>query len=175
MAGTTQYSVPANPSFHHYIPGTAFDRSNNREVLAPESPQAFQRGRADFVDSGLRHEIRFAQADNRTAVVVRFVDDPQGAYDIRFEYATDQWVNQGGSVFSTAPVADSNTHLFDDYVFEAHCLWRTLRALGEPYFSELDEAKTVEAQAYGRENAAPLSMRPRTYNLSAVTPEGNWT
>lgn len=174
-AGLYTYALPTSPRFHHFYPVSGYDRSNSTLLIGPVPVHEYARGKAETLSPvGIQHRFRIrASAVHETPEIV-FVDDPGGAYDLAFEYVTDQWVSQGGGVYSDDIAADSNTVVFDPYVFEAQTRWRALRVLGEPFAMELEEANRVEEQAYSRQNGSLVRLAPSRIRFMENIPEGNW-
>lgn len=144
-------------------------------MVGPMTANRFQSGEAERLNPvGLTQRFRFrADTSDRAVTQFRFLDDPAGAFQIAYEYVTDEWVKQGGGVYSNSIAADSNTVLFDDVLFEAECMWRVLRALGEPFFDEKDEAVRLTEALISQESGRTIKLRDRPF-LGENVPEGNW-
>jgi hypothetical protein len=52
-------------------------------------------------------------------------------------------------------------------------MWRTLRAVGEPFFDEKDEALRILEAQISQENGRTLRLRDQPF-LGENIPEGNW-
>lgn len=177
VSGTTRYAVPTSPAFHHFKTGTDFDRTLFRGMRGPLTPSQWQYGEAILTVSGglLQHwRIRTTNASPR-ATVFDLLDDPAGAYTLAFEYVTHAWAYDGTGSYAADIASDSDVPIFDDYLFETECLWRTLRALGEAYFDEKSEADRASDTLYAQENGQILNMHSRPIlNGPPNIPEGSW-
>ena len=171
--GTLSYALPTSPAFHHFIAATAYDRSSYRGIVGPLNPRAWQSGEALLVVSGgMEHRFRI-KSDTSTPRTNLFylLDDPDGAFTLAYEYVTHEWSYDGSSSYSENITADSNQPVFDDYLFEVECTWRALKALGEPYFDEKDEAMRLADNLYGQENGTTISMRSNPILFAENIPE----
>ena len=163
-AGTLEYTLPTTPSFDRLSPNTAYDRSQFRGLVGPYAAAGWQYGEALLSSpGGINMTFRIKSA-NTTPRVDKFylLDDPNGTYTLAYEYFTKQWVYDGSSAYTTDINGDSDVPVFDDYLMEIDTKWRLLRANGEPYFDEKDEAMRLVETLIAQENGETLDLRPRS-------------
>lgn len=174
-AGTLTYSLPTSPKFDHFYPVSGYDRSNSTLLIGPVPVHEYARGKAETLSPvGIQHRFRIRASSVRDVPELVFIDDPGGAYELAFEYVTSEWVSRGGGVYSRTVASDSDTPIYDRYLFETQVRWRALRSLGEPFAAELDEANRIEEQAYSRQNGSMIRMAPSRVRFMENIPEGNW-
>lgn len=161
-SGTTEYALPASPSLDRIINDTAYDRSQFDKLFGPISYEHLSRERHDGIT---RAEIvqswRLGTDASRVKRFV-FTDDPGGTFEVRYFYATKQWLHEPSSGYVEDITADTNIPLFDDYLFELETKWRVLRALGLPYGDEALSARQVRDERLARDNGRIVHLsRPR--------------
>lgn len=168
------YALPTSPAFSYLLNSTAYDQGNFRPLVGPENPAGWQYGNAMIIsEDGITQTFRIKRDDAATprADKIYLLDDPGGSYTLAFEYVTTEWIYDGSSAYYTDVQADANESLLDDYLMELETTWRMLRALGEPYFDEKDEAMRRADQKYAQENQRTLDLRARSRRLPTLYPE----
>ncbi|MGR8921006.1 MAG: phage adaptor protein [Gammaproteobacteria bacterium] len=176
-SGTLEYALPASPAFHHLKPGTAFDRTLFREMVGPHTPALWQYTEALLtVSGGLEQRFRIKADGTATPRADKFylLDDPGGSYTLAYEYVTHEWAYDGSSTYRESIAADTDQPVFGEYLFECELRWRVLRALGEAYFDEKDEAVRLADRLYAQENGETIPMRQRRF-IAPNIPEGSWS
>ena len=169
-SGITEYALPTSPAWHHMLPGTAWDRTNFSKTKGNISPAAWQAEKGFGLAATFFARPWRLKADAGRERVFALVDDPGGAYDIAYEYVTDQWV-QSGSVYYADIQADTDLPVFDDYLFEMATRWRVLKALGLPYQEEQREAAILENTLFGQERAQTVCLTPEAIEFAVNLPE----
>ncbi len=169
--------MPTDPAFHHLIPESSFDRSLYRSLIGPQPPAYWQYGEALLtVSGGIEHRFRIKVDDSVPRVEKFFLlDDPAGAYTLAFEYVSHEWIYDGSAAYREDFAADADQPVFDDYLMELETEWRLLRALGEPYFGEQEEANRLADRLYSQEGGETIRMGPRRLEYAENIPEGDWS
>lgn len=177
VSGTLEYALPTLPAFHHFKPGTAYDRSLWRGIVGPQTAAQWQLGQAMLVSPGTLLRTFRIKTDGTNAPRVDklyLLDDPGDGVELAFEYVTKEWVYDGSGAYREDIAADTDQPVFDPQLFELECTWRILRANGEPFFDEKDEANRLADRLYAQEGGQTIDMQPRRWTMTPNIPEASW-
>lgn len=172
-ATETQSGVlPAD--FDRLINGTFWNRSQDRQVAGPISPQRWQ-----LLKSGLIvmpwDSFRIRGSDLLMSPV------PVAGDDMAFEYITTYWA---ASASDTAPdqatwTADDDQSFLDDELQTLGVVWRFKKARGLEYAEEFQEYEMRFAQLSGTDGGmATIDMGLGDDGSSVIDPyitDGNWS
>lgn len=184
------YELPQN--FGRFISGTIWDRTNDRKIQGPVTPQKWQMYRSGL--SGLTGMTRICRFGPHTQYIIGvnvnyskrlliYPDDPDedtpnaaaDPIEIAFEYLSNKIiVNQFGTSgnLGSSWRSDDDYAIIDDNVIEAAATWRLLRTLGMSYADEKEEYNAlVQDLAANDAGAETLSLVPRPLVLGANTPD----
>jgi len=153
-----KYAMPTD--FQRLIDRTDWDKSQNWEILGPETPQQWQWLKSSNLSSGPR--TRFRVYGDLFVVW----PPPSSERDLRFEYISNFWIaTASGSVPTKAQATlDADTAIFPDRVLvtglklkyaQANGMDWLLPILGREYAEILNVALTADA------GSPTLSMAPR--------------
>ena len=155
VSSADAYALPSD--FDRFVPNTEWNQANTEILNGPLSDERWQ---ADL--SGLttvtvndRFQIRADGASNR--FFIRPV--PTSAENVSFFYVADTWCASNGGQRQSAWAADTDTILFDPYVYELGIKWRWLQAQRREFEVERAEYVNERAKAYARDGGM------RTYRI----------
>lgn len=124
------YTEPSD--FDHFINQTGWDRTNQWQLLGPDSPQIDQWHRSGIVTTGPRRHMRQI---GPTTASYRIWPPPSATdtpFQIVFEYISTGWVFTG-SAYQAMFTADTDVPVFDDNMLVRGTKWRFLQAKGLEY------------------------------------------
>lgn len=164
-----QTAVPAD--FGWIINDSMWDRSLDRPVSGPLTPQEWEREQAGPTFTSVEFAYRIWQNN------IYMTPAPGSGHTIYYEYVSTYWCESAGGAGKVQMTADDDVSLIDEELVTQGTLWRFLRAKGVDFTVEYEEYKARKAWLMGQDGGKPsLNMaipQPRRVVLPNV-PEGNW-
>lgn len=168
-AAAQSNAMPAD--FDRFVPDTFFNRTQNRQIVGPVTPQNWQRIQSNGATSNI--VIGFRKRDGA------FLLTPTPAADetIAFEYISTKWARSADlSEDKLRWDADDDTSYFDEWLITLEIVWRWRKSKGLPYAEDYDTCKAYREALLGNDggpgeiNAAPSGDT----SLGVTIPEGSW-
>jgi hypothetical protein len=157
------YDLPSD--FVSMVDQSGWDRTNDRELSGPVSPQVWQYRQAVAVDP-VRVEFRVAQNQ-----IQLWPQPPAEGLTIAFEYRTRMWVQASGSSEpdKDAPTATADTVLFDPHLITRALKVRFLEAKGMDTAAALADYQRTLRVVAGTEPAPVLDLNGARYGERLVS------
>lgn len=130
-ATATETQTGAIPTdFERMIEGTFWNRTQDRRVVGPLSPQKWQ-----MLQTGLYSLVWDAFRIRGTAILMSPV--PQAGDTLAYEYVSTYWcTNAGGSTERAAWASDDDVALLDEELMTLGLVWRFKKSKGLDYSEE---------------------------------------
>ena len=171
---TTATAVQADalPSdFDRFVPDSFFNRTQNRQVVGPLTPQSWQTIQSNGATSNI--VIAFRQRTGSFLVT----PTPTAGETIAYEYISTKWARSSDLVTDRVRwTIDTDTSYFDEWLITLDIVWRWRKAKGLPYGEDHDTWKSYRDNLLGNDggpgeiNAAPGG----DFSLGVTIPEGSW-
>jgi len=172
VATETQTGIFPSDYFR-MVNGTFQNRTLNRPVWGPLTPQAWQQQKALPIYTS----PNYAYVERGGEIL--FSPTPSGGDDVYFEYITKYSVVDSGGTAKEYFTADSDTWRLDEKMLELALIWRFKAAKGFDYTQEADTYNSNVASQIAQEQPAPLlamdGRSPRYLLGSPTIPEGSWS
>jgi hypothetical protein len=154
-ASTSYDELPAD--FDRFILGTIWDRTNDRPVIGPVTPQLWQKYESGLSGlSGLRLLLR-VMGDAAGGKVIKIHPSTDTGTTIAFEYISNKYILDEDAVnLKDAVAKDGDTFLFDDDLVVAATTWRLLRNLGMSFADEKIEFEEMIAERRSNDGAGEV-------------------
>jgi len=158
------------PGFRELVNETIWDRTLQRGIPGPLSPQRWQAWKASTVTGPWPcYRIR----DKK----LYLLPAPAAGRTVAFEYLSNLWCQSSGGTGQTAWAADTDVAAFDEELLTLDLVWRFKHAVGRAYAEdfntfEMQVANRMAANG-GRRTQSLASAPPEGPNLPTV-PDGNW-
>lgn len=126
VASTEGYTIPTD--FDRMVEGSMFNRTMNRPVAGPLTPQRWQQLKSLLTASVWdAYRIRGSQ--------ILMMPTPTGVSTIAYEYVSKYWCGASGDTAPTqaAWADDTNITFLDEELMKLGLTWRFLRARGLDY------------------------------------------
>lgn len=158
--------------FDRFWPDSFFNRTQNRQIVGPVTPQAWQRIQSNGATSNI--VIGFRKRDGSFLLT----PTPAAGETIAYEYISTKWARS--SDLATAKLrwtVDTDTSYFDEWLITLDIVWRWRKSKGLPYGEDYDIWKAHRDTLLGNDggpgeiNAAPGS---EDTSLGVTIPEGSW-
>lgn len=155
----TDYSLPSG--FRALVPLTFWNTTSREEVVGPMTPSQWQITKNALGRFSLSEEVRIETSAGTQ--FLRFRSSTTTGDLITVYYYSDNWVNSGSLVASVS--ADTDTFVLPERVVESEAKWRFLKAIGQSFGQEFEEAKEVVQVARANDGGlerirAPQPWRP---------------
>lgn len=158
----TTSSIPTDLGW--ILPGTMFNRTENRQVFGPIDSRDWQRTQASLI----------TQADPSFRILqgaVYISPTPSAGDTVAFEYVSNKWCQSSGGTAAAAWAADTDTGKLDEKVMTLGIVWRFRDAKGLPHATQLMAYEREVADAILRDGTKPrLSMGAVSYDRVPVPP-----
>ena len=156
---TTEYALPSG--FRAMVPLTLWNTTEREQVTGPMTPSQWQVSLNALGRFSLSEEVRIKMSAGTQ--FLEFRNTTEAGNLITIYYYTENWVNSGSMVASIS--ADNDTFLLPERVVEAEAKWRFLKAIGQSFGQEYEEAKEVTQIARANDGGlerirAPQPWRP---------------
>lgn len=150
--------------FDRFINGTFWNRTKDRPVYGPLTPQEWQQRQAVGVGS-----ITDSFRVRGSAILIDPV--PAAGETMAYEYITKYWVT-GSKVAMTA---DSDTALIEENLLKLGAIWRYLKSRNMDYSEEYRTFETEVATIFSHDGGrGVLRMQQPRRPLAPTVPEGDW-
>lgn len=172
VAADVQTSLPSD--FDRFLNDSMFNRTLDRKIGGPISPQEWQQRKAFPTASTVNYWFRVRGGD------ILFTPQPQAGEAIYYEYISRNWCQSALAVAQPEIQADTDTlRMRDaDEVFILGLRWRFLKAKGLGWETPFQEYMQQRQQRAGTQEGAPtLNAAGRNFWGSWYrpnVPEGNW-
>lgn len=165
--------VGALPSdWDRFINDSLFNRTTNRKLIGPLSPQDWQAEQANPSVSVVYDAFRLRGTD------FLITPTPPAGQTIAYEYVTNQWCQSSGGTAQSAWAADTDTAILAERLFVLGLVWRFRQAKGLEYGEALETYEQEVQKAAGRApGAGVLSLSTRPLLRPVIypnVPDGNW-
>lgn len=163
--------------FARFCDGSIWDRTQDRPVWGPMSPQQWQQEKAGPTFTTMYYGFRLRGND------WLMTPNPTNADTIAYEYISNLYVY--GYATPTMPAtpnqssfqADGDTSIWDDELLARGVRWRFLRAKGLDYAQEFAVYMDLLTRTAARDGGMPKLSVSRNYpwtRLSPFIPDGNF-
>ena len=149
-------ALPAD--FDRPLDGSLFNRSTNRKIFGPLSPQEWQ-FRKSFLEAGTIHDWYRLRGGE-----LLITPQPGGGETVAYEYVSRNWVEAADGTRRDRFVMDDDCTRFpNEEMLSAGIRWRWLKAKGMEWQTAFQEYNTVVGNSFGQHAGAPtLKMAGRT-------------
>lgn len=169
----TAVQTGAIPSdYHALIINTMFNRSQNRRVTGPLSPQEWQAQQA--LSASLLTDAFRIRGGN-----LLITPTPDAGDTYAFEYMSKNWCQSSGGAGQAAWAADSDTGVLDENLMLLGIIWRFKADRGLSYAENFNTYEKEAEQAIMRDGG----KRDLNYSMDdslldhaepPLVPDGNW-
>lgn len=159
--------------FSRMIPNTIWNRTNQRRLIGPFSPNEWQRTKAS--NTG----YVFDQYTVRDGAMLIF-PVPDAGDTVAFEYITANWYTASdGTTEKSAISADTDLTVLNEELVKLHMIWRAREAAGLEFASFQFKAEAFRVQLQAQEKGPPRTIdldpgRMGDISAGAAVPEGSW-
>ena len=153
------------------IPNTTWNRTTNRPLIGPISPQAWQRMMA-FPSISLP-DIAFRTRGSQFLTY----PSPPGGQTVAFEYVSQSWAQSAQGSPLAAYTADTDVAILPETLMALGLRWRFLKSKGLDYAEDFRTYEEQKARAQARDGGSTvLSVSGADDSLLAwpQVPEGNF-
>lgn len=164
------YSVPAD--FRAMVPLTQWRQGNSRPVAGPVRWVQWQDVKYGIGATGIADRFHLRYQNNAQRILITPV--PGSAEQFIYLYFRRGWVWTGVLPYVTAVVADGNSFAFDDYLVELEAKWRMLRAIGQSYGEEKNEATEMRQKMLAEDGGMEAIDGAATELPWIVAPDRNY-
>lgn len=175
IASTAEYSLPSD--FGRFIDDTAWDATNYWEMRGPLTPQDWALRKYGIIGvSAFRKRWRVKRASTGNTRKFAIDPTPTSADDFVFEYVSNGWVIKASdSTVTNAWTADTDTTVFDEYLFEQGIIWRWGSRKGFDITVDLPDFENELEKAIARDGgASKLSLSAQSDSFGVNMQEGNF-
>lgn len=171
---TEEQSGVIPTDFERMIPGSFWNRSQDRRVAGPLSPQRWQ-----LLKSGLIVMPWDSYRIRGNSFLMN--PTPTAGDSMAFEYVSTYWCTTSGGTAPTqaAWVNDSDEGILDEELLTLGVVWRFKKARGLEYAEDLQEYELQVARAKGADGGmADLDMGLGDDGSAVIDPyitDGNWS
>lgn len=167
-----QTNTPLPPDLRAIIPDSAFNRTTNRKVAGPLTPQQYQQGQ-------IWPQLAAPYLTYRERGGLMLMEPaPPAGQTIAYEYISSYWAKSSANVAKATFTSDDDGTYLDEELLKLDVRWRWKAAKGLDYGEDMETAEREIMKALGRDggagaldlNGTPLNLPPWRYNV----PEGNW-
>lgn len=175
-ATATETQSNAIPSdFERMIEGTFWNRTQDRRVVGPLTPQKWQ-----MLQTGLYSLVWDAFRIRGTEILMSPV--PTANDSLAYEYVSKNWcANAAGTVERSAWAADDDAGLLDEELMTVGVVWRFRKAKGLDYSEEFRSYELLVARKLANDGAMSIldlngdRMDGGGGVYDPFVPEGNWS
>lgn len=157
--------------FDHIVNDTAWNRTTNRALIGPMTPQQWQAAKAwpTFTQVNIGYRFR-----NDKFLVI---PNPPAGQDIYYEYITVNWADTAADVGIDFMTADTDTSRIDETCLERTLVWMWKQAKGMDYAEDMRTASELCDAQMGHDGGKPALSLSRGFWAQRPfpnVPDGNW-
>ncbi len=161
--GQDAYDLP--PDLHELVPETTYSQNYYMTVDVRTAPSEWRYIKSNNISTGPR--IRARILDNKLEI-----NKPDAGQEITFEYVS-KWPVLDGTTRKQRFTLDTDEWLLDDDMLIMDILWRYMRLIGKPEYTEARlDATRRKIEAMGTE-AGEKTILPGEYDYPAGEPYTN--
>lgn len=155
--------------FDRMIPETMWDRTLDRKVVGPLTPQERQ------VFKSNAYSGPYYQFWIQGGSLYIYPAAPEGN-TVAFEYITKNWCQSSSGTGQSTWAADNDTGVLDEGLLTLELVWRVKKAKGWDYAQDFDDCEEEIQKAIAMDGARrTLQMgRRKEFRPGIVVPEGSW-
>jgi hypothetical protein len=172
VAQEAQTNTPIPPDLGSFINGTFYDRTNQRQLFGPLTPQQYQAQKARPVL--VQPFLAFREREGDFLISPA----PAAGETIAYEYVSNYYARSTAGVAKREFTADDDTTFLDEELLKKSLRWRWKQAKGLDYGEDMTSYERAVARAYGADAAAATLIigGPSTtmYPEAFQVPEGSW-
>lgn len=175
VASTAEYALPSD--FGHFIDNTAWDSTNYWDMRGPLSPQEWAVRKYGIIGaSAFRKRWRLKRTASGNTDTFFIDPTPTTADALVYEYLSNGWViKNSDSTVTNAWVADADTTVFDEYLFEMGMIWRWQSRKGFDVTIDLPDFENELEKAIARDGGSQtLSLNGLPDSFMVNVQEGNF-
>lgn len=158
------------PGLLNIVNNTIWNRSQQRPVYGPKTPQGWQQDQANFV-AGPYSSFRI-KAGNLLMYPV-----PTAGESCYFEYISRNWVNATAGGTDEEWTADTDTTVFDEQLIVLGTVWRWKAAKGFEYAEDFNKYERRVLDAIAQDGSKPMLRLDGPLNdmfPAVLVPAGSW-
>lgn len=162
-------AIPSD--FDRFINDSIYNRTTDRKLIGPISPQQWQAIQANGTVSTVIQSFRIRGTD------FLITPTPSAGQTIAFEYVSKNWCESSGGTDQSAWAADTDVGLLDERLMKLGIVYRWRKKRGFSWQDAFEEYTTEWMKAAGRSGGAPtlmLNSRP-TFRRYPMVPDGSWS
>lgn len=173
VAQIEQTNTPIPEDFRRFIPDSAFNRTTNRQVSGPLTPQQYQR--ALVLPYIVAPYLVFRERQSDYLILP---DPPPAGETIAYEYVSSYWAKNSAGVPKATFTSDDDGTYLDEELLTLDLKWRFKAAKGLDYAEDMATFERAKLAKYGSDGGAQslsfggpdLAAPYWRYNV----PEGGW-
>jgi hypothetical protein len=138
--------------FRRFIPNTFWNRTSERPVTGPMTPQQWQAQRARGALSQLY--LGFRQRDGSFLLSAGGSTVPTAGETIAYEYVSSYWAQSSAGQPKATFTSDDDTSYLDEALLKLDLKWRWKHAKGLDYGEDLATFERAKLAAYGADGGS---------------------
>lgn len=166
LAANVQPAAAVPSDFDHFCDDSIWDRTTNRPLTGPITPQQWQMEMAGptFTSMYLAFRVRGSS--------FLITPAPAAGHTIAFEYVSNLAVYGGGltTLNQSAFTADADTSIFDETLMARALRWCFLRAKGVDYSQEYQQWIELLQRLAARDGGMPRLSAANNYPRTRMNP-----
>jgi hypothetical protein len=143
VAQAEQTNTPIPADFRRFVPDSFYNRSTNRQVTGPLTPQQYQQ-----VQVWPQLTAPYLMWREREGTFLIEPVPPAGE-TIAYEYISSYWARSSAGVAKREFTADDDTTYLDEELLKLDLRWRWKEAKGLPYGEDLSTFERAKALKLG--------------------------
>jgi hypothetical protein len=173
VAQVEQTNTPIPEDFRRFIPDSAFNRTTNRQVTGPLTPQQWQR--AQVLPYIVAPYLVFRERQSDFLILP---DPPTAGETIAYEYISSYWAKSSANVAKATFTSDDDSTYLDEALLKLDLKWRFKQAKGLDYAEDMATFERAKQAGYGSDGGSQM-LDAGGPNLAAPAwrynvPEGSW-
>lgn len=147
VAAFEQTNSPVPDDFRRFIPESFWNRTTQRPITGPLTPQQWQSQRARGALSQLY--LGFRQRDGEFLLSAGGSTVPTAGETIAYEYVSKYWAQSSAGVAKATFTSDDDTSYLDEALLKLDLKWRWKAAKGLDYAEDMSTFERAKLAAYG--------------------------
>lgn len=170
VAQEIQTNTPIPSDLDRFLPDSFFNRTTQRQIEGPLTPQQWQAIKARPVFG--RVYLAFRQRDG----VFLVTPVPPAGQTIAYEYISKNWAKSSANVGKSEFTSDDDSSYLSEELIIQGLRWRWKQAKGLPYAEDMETYERNVEKALGEDGAASSLNLAGTYAFPwrPNIPEGNF-